>query len=137
MTDAKHKTDWFWVFYGLLFYLVFHLGTLIVVAVLSRSAEGSAEGFTWLSYLLFTAGFLVVGAFIGYHSRGVTIREPALSAGLYVILLFLFFFARSGVGVLSRSFFLEFSALLAIGLACGSVGGYVGEKMQEWKSKTG
>ena len=132
MTEAKHKTDWFWVFYGLLFYIVFHFGTLIVVALLSRSTGG----FTWISYLLFTVGFLVVGTFIGYNSRGVTIREPAISAGLYIVLLFLFFFSRRGVESLTRSFFLEFSALLGIGLLCGFAGGYFGEKLQEWKQKS-
>jgi hypothetical protein len=131
MSNSRHKTDWFWVFYGLLFYLVFHLGTLIVVAILSRSAGG----FTWVTYVLFTVGFLLVGTFIGYHSRGVTIREPALAAGLYVVLLFLFSLVRRGTEILTRTFFLEFGTLLGIGLLCGFAGGYLGEKMQEWKEK--
>ncbi len=132
MIETKHKTEWFWVFYGFLFYVVFHFGTMIVIALLSRSTDG----FTWISYLLFIAGFLVVGSFIGYNSRGVTIREPAISAGLYVVVLFLFFFSRRGVESLTHSFFLEFSAMLGIGLLCGFAGGYVGEKLQEWKQKS-
>jgi hypothetical protein len=131
MTKAKHKTDWFWVFYGFLFYVVFHFGVLVAIALLTKSS-GSL---TRISYVLFTVGFLLVGGFIGYHSRGVTVREPGISAGLYVIALFLFFASRRGTANLTDSFFLEFASLLVLGLLFGFLGGLWGEKLQEWKQK--
>jgi len=75
------KIDWRWVGIGYCFFVVFHL----LPTYFMIDMDPMEQGF-WLF-----VGLAVIGFYIGYRSRGITIVEPAISAFLYDLTLLLEF----------------------------------------------
>jgi hypothetical protein len=85
--------DWQWVLMGYCFFVVFHL--LPSFLMLGAFAGGLSE-IGWPLGAWFFGGLVIVGYFIGYKSRGVTIIEPAIASVLYTLTLLLEFSQFSG-----------------------------------------
>ncbi len=126
------KIDWPWVGVVFCIYVVFHLLPTYFLATIGGGMKG---GFATFGVWMF-AGLAVIGLYIGYRSRGVTMIEPGLAALLYVFVFFLsiqrfwgdtFSFTQLG-GALA---WMAAAFVIAIGSA------YVGELLQARKEQTG
>jgi len=77
------KLDWPWIGVGYCFFVVFHL--LPSYLLLGLESFGDIPALLKIVWLFL--GLAVIGFYIGYRSRGVTIWEPAISALLYDLTL--------------------------------------------------
>lgn len=124
------KIDWPWVGVGFCFYVVFHLlPTYLLVGIGGGMKYGSGAFGVWM----FT-GLALIGLYIGYRSRGVTIIEPGLSALAYVIVFSLatqqFWGTMLGPPQLWNTIlWLIATVVIAVGSA------YIGEHLQAWKEQ--
>ncbi|MBI4427907.1 MAG: hypothetical protein HY562_02195 [Ignavibacteriales bacterium] len=122
------KIDWRWVGVGYCLFVVFHLMPSYLLLGLARFglADELSKGI-WLF-----AGLAVIGWYIGYRSRGVTILEPSISAFVYTLTLALFFDRFWG-----RSFSMRSAGLIYVwtlgGFVIAFVSAWIGELWQARK----
>lgn len=120
------KIDWRWVGIGYCFFVVFHLlpsYLLFFVSPLLAGRDMTAKG-GWLFL-----GLALVGCFIGYRSKGVTILEPALSSLAYLLTLSLLFEQFWGRSINTNTVGLMI-AWAAVGFVIAFVSAWVGEIIQ-------
>lgn len=79
------KPDWRWVWIGYCFFVVLHLLPTMILTLMSRSGMGLGWDIGTLLWMFF--GIAIVGAYIGFKSKGVTVLEPAISGALYTLTL--------------------------------------------------
>jgi len=119
------RIDWQWVGIGYCFFIVYHLLPSYLILGLSRNGlTGEMAKGIWLF-----AGLGVIGAYIGYRSRGITILEPAISALLYMATLTLLFDQFWGRSFGPRSVGLIYY-WIAGGFLIAFVSAWVGELVQ-------
>jgi hypothetical protein len=121
------KLDWRWIGVGYCFYVVFHL--LPSYLLLGFGRLGDVPALAKIIWLFF--GLALIGFYIGYSSRGVTIWEPAIAAVLYDLTLMLEFSDFWGRSVQNSLgiFFIWIIATLVITIASA----WEGEMVQVWK----
>lgn len=137
--------DWVWVIYGTTLITTLQSVILAVAGftflgdqLVGLFAAPSAGGFTWLMAqvgALVAAGYLLGGVLIGRLSGARTIVEPAISAGIPAIVLFVYVLNRAKQELFNAGLFWH-----AVGLAAAVVifcflvslvGGYLGERWQQ------
>lgn len=117
--NTKAPLQWKWVSIGVLVGIVF-----MTVSFLSVSSTFHSMA---IQVLVTTAGFVLIGAIVGYFSPGVTIRE-AMIAGLITMLvmggIMIAIDAEIGHDKSMMGLLLIFSCVFSL------VGGWIGEKLQ-------
>lgn len=133
METAQSKRlniDWKWVGVGYCFFVVFHL--LPTHLLLEFSREGIHSDLVRSLWVLI--GLFVIGVYIGFRSRGVTLIEPALAVVLYIFTLFL----KGGdfIGKPARGRYMA-ALLITSGIAffIAMLGAWIGEMLQASKEK--
>ena len=127
------KIDWRWVGIGDCFFVVFHLLPSYFLIFLSPlfSQTNMADKGIWLFL-----GLGVIGFYIGYRSKGVTILEPALSSVLYLLTLTLLFERFWGRSLNTRTMGLML-IWVVVGFVISFVSAWIGEILQARKEMRG
>ena len=124
------KIDWRWVGVGYCFFVVYHLLPSYLLLGLARF--GFTDELTKGIWLF--VGLAVIGCYIGYRSRAITILEPSISAVLYMFTLTLLFEQFWG-----RSFSMRSAGLIYVwifgGFVIAFVSAWVGELLQARKKR--
>ncbi len=146
------KVDWRWVGVGFCFFVVFHLLPSYVIigfftalfnpvrtpsflaavynfGLFSQPGLGKIGAAFWLS-----VGPAIVGMYIGYRSRGVTILEPGISALFYTLVLF-FSIPKIWEGQLAISTVSGMFAWIASAFVAACIGAWIGELLQARKQR--
>jgi hypothetical protein len=117
--NTKAPLQWKWVSIGVLIGIIFMTVSFLSVSSTFHSMTIQA--------LVTTAGFVLIGAIVGYFSPGVTIREAAI-AGLITMLvmggIIIAVDAEIGHDKMMMGLLLIFSCVFSL------VGGWIGEKLQ-------
>lgn len=123
------QIDWRWVGIGYCFFVVFHLLPSYLAIFLSPLVSGGrmADKGLWLFF-----GLAVIGYYIGYRSKGVTILEPAISSVLYLLTLSLLFERFWGRAMTTRTIGLMI-VWAALSFIISFVSAWIGELMQARK----
>lgn len=122
------RIDWRWVGIGYCLYIVYHLLPSYLLLGLARyGLTGKLVKGMWLFI-----GLAVIGGYIGFRSRGITILEPAISALLYMATLALLFDQFWGRSFGPRSVGLIYVWIVG-GFVIAFVSAWVGELVQARK----
>ncbi len=127
------KLEWKWVGITLLLYVVMYpLPLLMAYYLFAPKVAGSFVGI-WIF-----AGIIIIGAFAGYLSKGVTLWEPAIAAAGFIGLFFLALAILPGgpVGLTVFESVMQLILITAIFFLFSLLGAWLGERAQVlWKPK--
>ena len=132
-TVMSQSLQWKWVWISFCFYVSFHLLPSYVTGGFFAISYGNPwNNIVMLAWIFLGVG--IVGAFIGYRSRGITVLEPAIASLLYIIVLS-FSIPRlwpfqMGAGHIPNLLLAMISAFVV-----AAAGGAFGEVLQERKRK--
>lgn len=122
------RIDWSWVGIGYCFYIVYHLlPSYLLLGLARHGLTGELAKGIWLFI-----GLAVIGGYIGFRSRGITILEPAISGLLYMATLTLLFDQFWGRSFGPRSVGLIYVWIVG-GFVIVFVSAWVGELVQARK----
>jgi len=122
------KPDWQWVGMSYCFFVVFHLLPAVIMMSLSRADLGIGWNIGTVIWMFF--GLALVGGYIGYKSKGVTIIEPAISAVVYTLTLIVCIRAFWSLPIGWGGAFWSTIASLLAAFAVAFVSAWVGENLQ-------
>ena len=133
MTDQTEiklfgKPDWRWVGMSYCFFVVFHLLPAVIMMALYRANLGMGWNFGTIVWMFF--GLALVGGYVGYKSKGVTIIEPGISAVFYTLTLIVCIRAFWNLPIGWGNAFWSTVASLLAAFAVAFVSAWVGENLQ-------
>jgi hypothetical protein len=126
--------DWRWMIVTYCFLILFHLFPSFLISsgyVMSEDLYFHGYSSMWPIFLWLGIGVLIITAYVGYHSRGVTMMEPGVASSLYVFTMLV---TTSTLGVLpvKLRFILIVTLWLVLVLLMAFVLGFGGAAFGKW-----